>query len=391
LSAKNYLNFSLLVFNGEQRDAYLKQVRAFERANPHISVNIQAIESERYKANIETWLAASEHSDVMFWFGGERLNWYIRKNWVAPIDALWKEHDWHTRITQSAQSAVTQNGHIYGLPIHYYHWGLYYKKSLFKRLKLKEPETWNDFLEICQTLKANDIIPIALGSKEIWPVAGWFDYLNLRINGLAFHHQLTRGEISYGDTRIDSVFKAWQALIQDGYFVPNHADLYWRDAPPYLYHELAGVFLMGSFWTSQIPEGLRHDIGVFRFPIINPEIGVYEEAPTDVLFIPKNAKNKRAAAAFLHFMSQPHVQHALNAELSMLAPQVSSVKQHDPFLKIGTQILESAEGASQYYDRDNPQPIATKGMQVMQAFMLNPNKTDTFQKSLDALREASFR
>ena len=52
------LNFALLVFNGEQRNAYFQQVKAFEKENPSIRVNIQALESEQYKKKIESWLSA---------------------------------------------------------------------------------------------------------------------------------------------------------------------------------------------------------------------------------------------------------------------------------------------------------------------------------------------
>ena len=38
---------------------------------------------------------------------------------------------------------------------------------------------------------------------------GWFDYLNLRINGYQFHMDLTAGKVSYEDPRLDATFAAW--------------------------------------------------------------------------------------------------------------------------------------------------------------------------------------
>ena len=86
--ARTELNFSLLVINGEQRTAYLKQVQAFEKENPSIKVNIRGIHSAEYKANIENWLKAKQYSDVMFWFSGECLNWFVSQGLVAPIDEV---------------------------------------------------------------------------------------------------------------------------------------------------------------------------------------------------------------------------------------------------------------------------------------------------------------
>jgi len=385
-----HLNFSLLVFNGEQRQAYFEQVRSFEEKHPNIRVNIQAVASEEYKENIEKWLQAKSHSDVMFWFGGERLNWYVSRGWVRAIDELWSTFDWYHRLTQSSQSAVTRNGRIYGLPIHYYHWGLYFKKSLFAKYNITPPETWESFLAICAKLKAEGVTPISFGSEEIWPVAGWFDYLNLRINGLSFHQSLLDGNISYKDPRVLSVFSHWKMLIDQGYFLENHADMTWREALPYLYRNLAGMFLMGNFWTSQIPGSLRDDFSVFRFPRVTSDIAWFEEAPTDVLFIPENVVNFEAAQTFLNFMSQRNVQQSLNETLGMLAPQNEPPQKMDHFMEAGVAILKEAEGASQFYDRDNPKPIATEGMKQMQRFMQNPDDLPQVLDALEKLRNASF-
>lgn len=384
------LNFSLLVFNGEQRSAYAAQVKAFEQAYPHIKVNMRALESERYKQRIESWLRAESHSDVMYWFGGERLNWYIRQGWVRAIDDLWQDRAWDERITSGAKTAVTTNGKTYALPIHYYHWGLYYKKSLFQQLKLKPPRTWEEFIAVCDALKRESIAPIALGSKEVWPVASWFDYFNLRLNGLAFHRALVGGEVSYLDERLDKVFAHWRSLIDSAYFLPDHNRWTWREVIPFLYRGSAGMFLMGNFWTSQIPAHLRDDFEVIPFPLIDQKMPFYEEAPTNVLFIPRNVKNLKTAELFLDFMAQPQVQAELNEAVGMMAPQRNANQQFDHFLKAGKEYLKRAEGISQYYDRDNPKPIATKGMEQLLRFMNNPDDLPKVRESLEALRSASF-
>lgn len=390
LAAEARLNFALLVFNGEQRNAYHKQVKAFEKEYPSIKVTVQALESEQYKANIESWLSSKEHSDVMFWFGGERLNWYVSKGWVAPLDHLWARGDWYRRVTQSGQSAVNRNGRMYGLPIHYYHWGVYYKKSLFARLGLSEPKNWQEFLRVCRLLKRQGVTPIALGSSEVWPLGGWFDYLNLRINGLDFHQQLLSGGVAYTDERVATVFDHWGQLINKGFFLADHNEKTWRESLPYLYRDMAGMLLMGNFWTSQIPESFRDDFAVFRFPIINSEVGVYEEAPTDVLFMPSNVKNRAEAELFLDFMARPEVQNQLNTELGMLAPQNHLSSNKDHFIQLGAEILGTADGASQFYDRDNPQPIAIEGMKQMQRFMNEPTDLPSVLRSLEGLRRKSF-
>ena len=99
-----------------------------------------------------------------------------------------------------------------------------YNKDLFAKYGLSEPQTWEEFLLICEKLKSQGITPIVLGSKDDWPVAGWFDYLNLRLNGLDFHQQLTRGEVSYLDVRVRNVFSHLGQLVDANYFLESHDD-----------------------------------------------------------------------------------------------------------------------------------------------------------------------
>ena len=384
------LNFALLTINGEQRSAFFEQVRKFERHYPSISVNLLAVEQERYKESFESWLKADAHSDVMFWFGGERLNWYASEGLIEPLDAVWQRNRWAEKITVGARSAAEVSGQLYGLPIHYYNWGIYYNKALFNKHGLTEPKTWDEFIDVCRKLKALGLTPITLGSKETWPVAAWFDYLNLRLNGLPFHQQLIKGEISYYDSRIKDVFKYLGELVEAGYFLEDHEQNTWKNALPYLYRDMAGMFLMGNFWTSQIPEQIKSKISLFRFPQINRDLLFYEEAPTDLLIIPSNAKNRREAEIFLNFMADETVQANLNEALGMLAPQQKNRQKKDYFLEIADEILSQAEGISQYYDRDNRQPIALKGMEQIKRFMLNPKDLPAVLDELERLRKLSF-
>ncbi len=389
--AKSEINFALLVLNGHQRNAYFELVQRFERHYPSIKVNIQAIEQESYKKYIELWLKSDDRSDVMFWFGGERLNEFVRQGLIQPIDDLWVRYQWSDHITKAGQSAAQVKGRHYGLPIHYYNWGIYYNKKLFAKYDLVEPQTWDQFLALCEKLKTHGVTPLTLGSKDDWPVAGWFDYLNLRLNGLDFHKSLMNGEVSYFEPRVREVFEHLGKLVKSDYFLKLHEDKAWKAALPYLYREMSAMVLMGNFWTSQIPEPLKQDFSLFRFPQLSETMPYYEEAPTDLLIIPSNAKNKKDAAVFLNFMSSEAVQYELNDALGMLAPQKSSRYQEDHFLGIGADILRASKGLSQYYDRDNPTPIATEGMKQIKRYMLDPSELEDVLAELERLRHLSFQ
>ena len=91
---------------------------------------------------------------------------------------------------------MTVDGKQWGVPTTYYQWGIYYRKDIFAKYGLGEPRSMADLMNIFETLKKNGVTPIAIGTKYLWTAAGWFDFLNLRINGYDFHMALMDGEVS---------------------------------------------------------------------------------------------------------------------------------------------------------------------------------------------------
>ena len=43
---------------------------------------------------------------------------------------------------------------------------------------------------------------IALGGKDGWALAAWFDFIDMRANGYDSHPQLLDGKASYNDTNV---------------------------------------------------------------------------------------------------------------------------------------------------------------------------------------------
>jgi multiple sugar transport system substrate-binding protein len=242
----------------------------------------------------------------------------------------------------------------------------------------------------CDNLAQNGITPIVLGSKFKWTLSAWFDYLNLRINGLEFHLALTQGKVSYKDARIVNVFNHWRVLIDKGYFLDGHEQFTWRDSVPYLYRDRGGMTLLGNFWTSDIPTRMYDDIEMVSFPTITEGLPVYEEAPTDVLIIPKNVQNHQDAKRLLEYMAESSVQVKLNSAFGMIAPNPKVIDSDDHLLNKSYQILNNAAGLAQFYDRDNPEPISTAGMLEFARFVEDPDQLPNVLDNLETLRAKSF-
>lgn len=372
------------------KKAIQEAIDRFEKENPEIEVELNVYDHESYKTAIRNWLATSP-PDVVFWYVGNRMNVFVDRGLFEDVSDLWAENNLNERMSKSAVSSVTRNGKQWGLPYTYYQWGIYYRKDIFEKHGIAVPETWEEYKAACATLKENGVTPIAIGNKNLWTTAGWFDYLNLRINGYDFHMQLMAGEVPYTDDRVRKVFDYWKELVEPGYFLKEQASYSWQEALPALFKGEAAMYLIGNFATPFFPEGVRENMGFFKFPIIDKSVGLYEDAPMDSLHIPSRAENKADAKKFLAFMAEPEQQELMNRYLKQLPPLKEAKLLDDRFIQQGAELLNAADGTAQFYDRDTEPAMAKAGMNGFQEFMLHPDRLDAILERLEKTRQRTFR
>jgi len=267
-------------------------------------------------------------------------------------------------------------------------------KDIFENLGIDVPKTWADFKAAGATLNANNVTPITIGTKYLWTAGGVFDYMNLRTNGYDFHMALTKGEVSWTDDRVKATFANWKELVDEDFFLENHAALTWQEALAPMVQGDAAMYVMGNFAVAPLREaGLSDDqIGFFQFPQIDANIDMAEEAPTDTMHIPANAKNKADAKKFLAFLGRADVQTKMNAILGQLPINKNSTVSDDKFLQAGMSMLSSTTGGiAQFFDRDAPAEMAQAGMEGFQEFMVKPERLDAILKRLDKTRARAYK
>lgn len=383
-----------LVINNNQsgpapKAAWTELVEDFKKAHPEVEVEFNTYDHESYKTSIRNWLT-SEPPDVVNWFAGERLNTFVSRGLIADISDVWDANNMHENFS-STRSSVTFDGKQYAVPWGYYQWGVYYRKDLFDKHGIAVPQTWDEFLKACATLKSNGITPISIGTKYLWTAAGWFDYLNLRINGIDFHRELMLGKASYTDQRVKDVFAKWRELVDPGYFIENHTSYSWQEALPAWFQGKAAMYLIGNFVVPNIPKADLANYDYFQFPTINPSLPKFEDAPTDIIAIPAGAKNKADAKKFMAFVARADVQSKLNIAISNLPPNKMAKPKPDRFMEMGAKVLAAAGGVAQFYDRDTTPAMAKEGMKGFQEFMDKPDRLDKILARLEKSRKRLFK
>lgn len=363
----------------------------FQKANPDIKVKWNNFDHEGYKAAIRNFLTA-DAPDVAAWYAGNRMEPFVKAGLFADVTDVWTANGLDDQL-KSASTSMTIDGKKWGVPYTYYQWGIYYRKDIFAQQGITPPKTWAELLAACEKLKAAGITPFTIGTKALWPTGGWFDYLDLRVNGYEFHMDLTSGKVPYTDPRVKAVFDKWAELVKPGYFVANHAAIDWQDAVPLMVQGKAAMYLMGNFAVATMKDGgLKEDqIGFLQFPEITPNLPVSEEAPTDTFHIPAKAKNKEDAKKFLAYVASPEVQAKMNATLGQLPVNNKAEKPNDTFLAQGFEMLSKAHALAQFYDRDANAEMAKAGMEGFQEFMVKPDKQDAILQRLEKIRQRVYK
>ena len=381
-----------LVFNTDASDpapkaAFEQLVADFEAAYPEIDVVVNTFDHEGYKTAIRNFLTA-DSPDLANWYAGNRMRPFVEVGQFIDVSDVWAENGLYESLG-SALSSMTIDGKQWGVPYTYYQWGIYYDKDAYAKAGVDAAsiKTWDDFISACEKFQAAGIDCLTTGSKALWPIAGIFDYLDLRTNGYDFHMQLTSGDIAWTDDRVKAVFAEWAKVLP--YTTANHAAIDWQDAVSNIVQGSAANYVIGNFAVAAFKDGgLTNDnLGFMQFPEITPGLARAEEAPTDTIHIPAGAKNVEDAKLFLAFLASSEVQTKMNGTLGQLPINSGSSVGDDPYLAAGFEMLSTADGGiAQFFDRDAPAEMAKAGMEGFQEFMVKPERLDDILERLEKVR-----
>jgi ABC-type glycerol-3-phosphate transport system substrate-binding protein len=389
---KNLVIYNSYMSDPGPREADAGQVAMFEEMYPNIDVVHSTIAHEDFKQAIRAYLTASTPPDVMTWFAGNRARFFIDKDLIMDVSDVWESEGWNESYPAGFRAMSTVDGKQYFVPASWYWWAIYYRKDIFDQYGLEPPETWEEFLEVCETLKENGVAPITIGTKYRWTAAAWFDYLNMRVNGPEFHIDLMLGKEKYDDPRVETVFTDyWAPLVESGYFIDEPAAYTWQEALQFLIDGDAAMYLMGDFLRDSYPDEEEAKLDFFRFPIIDPSVPVGEDAPTDGYFIAANAQHVEEAKTLLAYLGSVKAQQYFADELGRLPTNMEvDTSGFTPMQQKGLELIQGADFVAQFYDRDTTPEMADEGMNGFMEFWDNPGNIGDILARLETVRQEVF-
>jgi multiple sugar transport system substrate-binding protein len=371
----------------------MEAVDAAFTAETGIAVALNTVDHGTFQDQISNYLGGTPDS-VYTWFSGFRMKFFADQGFTTAVDDVWDKVKGN--FTEGfAKSVVGNDGHVYGIPVDYYPWAVFYRKSLFADKGYTVPATWDDLKALCTKMKADGLTPIAFGDKDGWPAMGTFDILNLRVNGYDFHVGLMAGTEKWSDPKVTAVFQKWAEILP--FHAKDYAGLTWENAADTVVQKKAGMYLLGLFVSSQFaatkdPADLA-DLDFFPFPTLGTAFDAEKalDAPIDTIQIsaksPKLGDELDNAKAYLEFWSKGTTQLTMFKVNPGVLPTANDAdtSTYSDLQKKAVEVISGAQRITQFLDRDTRSDFAgSNGMQsFLQKFLANPTQDlAAYQKSI---------
>ncbi len=152
----------------------------YHAAHPNVTIKVVPMQNEQFTTKIPVALQSDNPPDIFQDWGGGQLIDQVNAGKVQDLTAA--VAPWIDSIGGAA-GGWQVGGKQYGIPYNLGIVGFWYNKDLFKQAGVEVPATWDELIDATAKLKAAGIAPIALGQKDRWPAAFYWDYMALRTCG----------------------------------------------------------------------------------------------------------------------------------------------------------------------------------------------------------------
>ena len=153
---------------------------------------------------------------------------------------------------------------IYGLPYAANAAGILYNEDMFVEHGWEIPETWDEFIALCDTIEEEGIVPIYLGFKDTWTCLAPWNALAVGLTDSDVYNQVNKGNTTF-EKEYKEVAEKMKMLIN--YAEPNPYAYSYNDACTAFARGEAAMYTIGSYAAPQI-KSVNPDMNInsFTFP-----------------------------------------------------------------------------------------------------------------------------
>lgn len=274
---------------------------------------------------------------------------------------------------------VPQDG-VYAVPYMSNAAGVLYNRDMFEEHGWSIPETWDEFIQLCETIEDAGIQPLYFGYKDTWTCLAPWNAIAVDLCPADIAYQVNSGNAMFADAYSEVAVK--QKTLLD-YAQPNPVAYGYNDACTAFARGESAMYIIGNYAIPQI-RSVNPDMNIdsFVFPASNIAEENVLNSGNDLMFcVMEDCEYKEEAYEVLRFLLEDE-----NVQLYLDAQSAVPCKKGD--FEISSDLDGMREYidngiVADYHDHHYPSEMAVDAM--IQTYLLDDSSDalDTFLTRFD--------
>jgi glucose/mannose transport system substrate-binding protein len=240
--------------------------------------------------------------------GQELIGTYVAADQIESLNFLYDEEGWRDVMPEGLIDLISEDGEIYSVPVNIHRANvMWFIPENLEGWGVEAPTTWEEFLTVAEELDSQGVTPLAMGFQ--WTSMHLFETILLGSLGADAYNALWDGSGDWSSAEVADAIATFDAVLD--YTNEDASTIEWDAAAQLVVDGEAAFQIMGD-WAE----------GYLKSKELDPETGFgWAPAPgTDGMFqflsdsfvLPKDAKNRNGAVAWLKIAGSQAGQDAFN-------------------------------------------------------------------------------
>lgn len=306
----------VVVFKGGYSDEYATDghERLYRRRFPEAKVS--HLGTQQIREVVEPKLRAYKPPDLVMNGGGERLPFdqLVSDGDLLDLRVLLEApsyDDPYRTVRQTLRDSVVQAGRlgsdqeVWGLPYGFEGYGLWYSRRLLNDNGWSEPQTWQQFMELCARIKDSGLAPFTYPGRYPTYMLDPIITLAVRHGGVAVYDNLESdfGAAAWRQDSLRAAADAWQQFVAAGFVLAGSRGFTHRQAQA-KWAQGEAVFVPCGSWLENEEKATltpEFDLGFMPVPALSGSRSprLVQASPGEHFVVPRYAKNPAGALEYL--------------------------------------------------------------------------------------------
>ena len=369
-----------------------KVLADWQAANPNIKIEMDAINTDAYKAKVKVASAANELPDIFFSWGGGFAKPFADANLVLQLDQYLNDGTKDKLVSQTLNN-FTYDGKTYGLPMYMWLGVLYCNQDIFRQNGVTLPDTYNDLLTAVKTFTAKGITPFAVGEKELWPGMFFQNALAMRTVGIDGCVKALSKQASFDTPEFKDSAAKLDELVRAGAFSKGCMGVDELEAEASFAQGKAAMIYMGDWAAATFEKNdspVRGKVAVKNFPALDGarDNGSFLGGAIDTFMVSTETRYKDESVQALKYICENLGKEGYLAGAAMPAWKVQvDASQINPLTSQITQLSQTSSGFMLAWDTFLEGADADTELNAVAKIFGGKSTPEEFVKELQTIRQ----